>query len=112
MCLYHCFGNGQADPISAILRIPGLVSTIKTVKRVRQLFLRDGRQGHIGHREPQVPPLPVHSQIAREIDYFRSCYQDLRPAVYLSYEREAYYALDGSDFRVTFDGNIFYRQDR
>lgn len=56
-------------------------------------------------------PLPVHSQIAREIDYFRSYYQDLRPAVFLSYEREAYYALDGSDFRVTFDENIFYRQE-
>lgn len=26
-----------------------------------------------------------------------------------SYEREAYYALDGSDFRVTFDENILYR---
>ena len=27
-----------------------------------------------------------------------------------SYEREAYYALDGSDFRVTFDENILYRR--
>jgi SPX domain protein involved in polyphosphate accumulation len=54
-------------------------------------------------------PLPVHTQIAREIDYFRTYYEDLRPAVFLAYDREAFYALDGSDFRVTFDENILYR---
>ena len=54
-------------------------------------------------------PLPVESQIAKEIEYFREFYQDLKPKVFLSYEREAYYALDGSDFRVTFDENILYR---
>lgn len=53
--------------------------------------------------------LPVHSQIADEIEYFRSYYEDLHPAVFLSYEREAFYALDGSDFRITFDENILYR---
>lgn len=56
-------------------------------------------------------PLPGSGQIAREIDYFCEFYQDLRPAVFLSYEREAYFALDGSDFRVTFDENILYRRD-
>ena len=53
-------------------------------------------------------PLPVESQIVKEIEYFREFYQDLKPKVFLSYEREAYYALDGSDFRVTFDENIRY----
>ena len=55
--------------------------------------------------------LPADSQISREIDYFCSYYQNLKPAVFLSYEREAYYALDGSDFRVTFDENVLYRQE-
>ena len=55
-------------------------------------------------------PLPVRSQIGREIQYFREYYENLRPSVFLSYEREAYYALDGSDFRVTFDENILYRR--
>lgn len=54
-------------------------------------------------------PLPVYSQIAEEIEYFRSYYESLRPTVFLSYEREAFYALDDSDFRVTFDENILYR---
>ena len=31
--------------------------------------------------------------------------------MFLSYEREAFYSTDGSDFRVTFDENILYRDD-
>lgn len=50
------------------------------------------------------------SQIAREIDYFIHFYKTLHPTVFLSYEREAYYANDGSDFRVTFDDHILCRQ--
>ncbi len=54
---------------------------------------------------------PSNSQIAREIDYFADYYKTLHPTVFLSYEREAYYAEDGSDFRVTFDDNILCRKD-
>lgn len=54
--------------------------------------------------------LPAHSQIASEIGYFCEYYGGLHPAVFLSYDREAYYALDGSDFRVTFDENILHRE--
>ncbi len=53
--------------------------------------------------------LPVNSQIGDEIEYFRDFYETLKPAVFLSYERDAYFSLDGSDFRVTFDSNILYR---
>ena len=56
-------------------------------------------------------PLPVKSQIGDEIEYFREYYGHLRPSVFLSYEREAYYMKDGSDFRVTFDENILYRRE-
>ena len=52
-----------------------------------------------------------HSQIANEIDYFLDYYKTLHPAVFLSYEREAFFASDGSDFRVTFDDNILCRQE-
>lgn len=48
-------------------------------------------------------------QIAEEIHYFRDFYGKLKPAVFLSYEREAFYSLDGSEFRVTFDENILAR---
>lgn len=56
-------------------------------------------------------PLPVCSQIGDEIQYFREYYKNLQPFVFLSYEREAFYSLDGSDFRVTFDENILYRRN-
>ena len=54
-------------------------------------------------------PLPLQSQIADEIEYFRSYYSPLRPTAFLSYEREAFRMTDGSDFRVTFDENILCR---
>jgi hypothetical protein len=52
---------------------------------------------------------PCDTQISREIDYFMSFYGNLRPAMFLSYEREAFYERDGGDFRVTFDDNILCR---
>lgn len=54
---------------------------------------------------------PVESQISREIDYFIDFYGGLRPSVFLSYEREAYFERNGGDFRVTFDDNILARRD-
>ena len=50
------------------------------------------------------------SQIGREIAYALAFYRELEPAVFLSYEREAFFQRDGGDFRVTFDENIRYRQ--
>ena len=52
-----------------------------------------------------------HGQISKEIDYFLSYYETLRPTVFLSYEREAYYCKEGGDFRVTFDDNILCRRE-
>ena len=51
------------------------------------------------------------TQIASEIEYFLDYYKTLRPVIFLSYEREAYYCKDGSDFRVTFDDNILCRRE-
>ncbi len=53
---------------------------------------------------------PKKTQIGAEIDYFFKFYQTLKPRVFLSYERDAFYSLDGSDFRVTFDENILARE--
>ena len=58
-----------------------------------------------------VKGLQENSQIKQEIDYFLKYYGTLQPAVFLTYDREAYYELNGGDFRVTFDENILYRQD-
>ena len=53
----------------------------------------------------------METQIASEIDYFIDYYESLHPTVFLTYEREAYYSKDGSDFRVTFDDHILCRQE-
>lgn len=50
-----------------------------------------------------------HSQIRRELDYAMLMYQGIRPAVYLSYEREAFYGRDDHELRITFDQNILWR---
>lgn len=52
-----------------------------------------------------------NTQIADEINYVLDYYQTLHPVVFLSYEREAFYAKDGSDFRITFDENILCRRE-
>jgi hypothetical protein len=54
---------------------------------------------------------PPAGQIGAEIEYFRNFYTGLRPSVFLSYEREAFYCKDGGDFRVTFDDTILCRQE-
>lgn len=51
------------------------------------------------------------TQISEEVDYFLKYYETLQPAVFLSYEREAYYAKNDSEFRVTFDDTILFRQE-
>lgn len=59
-----------------------------------------------GKRTPQE-----QNQVTAEIDYFIQFYEGLRPKVFLSYEREAYDMRDGSEFRVTFDENILWREE-
>lgn len=51
------------------------------------------------------------SQIAREIRYFRSFYRELEPAMYLRYDRTAYYSRESTDLRVTFDRRIAWRRE-
>ena len=51
----------------------------------------------------------TQDQITKEILYFIRRYDRLEPAVFLSYDREAFYAEDDGEFRVTFDRNILWR---
>ena len=51
------------------------------------------------------------SQIKNEIDYFLDYYQDIRPSVLITYDREAFYEVGNRDFRVTFDENILWRKE-
>lgn len=53
--------------------------------------------------------LATDRQIFREIHYSHTHYMDLKPRILLSYERDAFYAKDDPEFRVTFDQNILWR---
>lgn len=55
--------------------------------------------------------LTENSQIAKEINYFLDFYVDIFPAVYLCYDRTAYFGADDSDLRITFDRNIRWRTE-
>ena len=49
-----------------------------------------------------------NAQIENELYYYFNFY-NLKPAMYVSYEREAFYQKDNMDFRATFDSNIIAR---
>ena len=49
------------------------------------------------------------SQVINEIKYVLDFYDDLHPMIFLSYERESYVGLEDSNFRITFDKNIIWR---
>ncbi len=56
-------------------------------------------------------PFREQNQITNEIDYACEFYGELQPAVFLSYEREAFYGKDDRELRITFDENILWRKE-
>lgn len=55
---------------------------------------------------------PHDSQIMRELDYSMRFWGLPKPALIVSYEREAYFADGLPDLRLTFDASVRYRADR
>ncbi len=51
----------------------------------------------------------IDSQIGREISYFTKLYAGIKPQMFISYRREAFYGIHDKDFRVTFDSSIKWR---
>ena len=51
------------------------------------------------------------SQVAREIEAFLHTYENLRPAVMISYDRIAMQGIDDPELRITFDSNIQWDTD-
>lgn len=54
---------------------------------------------------------PKESQISHEIDWFLNYYEGIEPRMRISYDREAYFDINDSEFRITFDRNILWRCD-
>ncbi len=51
----------------------------------------------------------VDKQILDEISYLFKLYEGLQPKMFISYDREPFFATDESGIRITFDKNILYR---
>lgn len=94
----------QASPESTVFA--ELKKKYKSVVYKRRLALPEAAARALLAGEVSGVP---DSQIHREIDYFLSYYQTLRPVLYLSYQREAY-CQKGGDLRVTFDEQILCRR--
>ena len=59
-----------------------------------------------------LPAAPTDQQIALEIEAFKEFYgPTLQPAMLLTYEREAFFPVDGVDFRLTLDENLLWRTE-
>jgi len=52
----------------------------------------------------------MNAQVTKELAYFINSYPGLAPALYLSYERQAFFAKDDPEIRITFDRNITTRR--
>ena len=84
-------------------KVRGIVSKRRIVltKRQAEEFLKDGIK-------PELKDVQA-MQVLREIEYMKKIY-DLRPAVYISYDRIALYANDDDGIRITFDQNVLTRR--
>lgn len=94
---------GTAEPDSQVFI--ELKKKYKSVVYKRRIGITEQEAMRCLRGEAQL----VDTQIGRELDYFLHQYQYPEPAVFLSYEREAFYAKDDREFRVTFDENILWR---
>lgn len=52
-----------------------------------------------------------HTQIERELDVTCRRYGGLVPSFFVAYDREAFYATDDHEFRMTFDRRVRYRTE-
>lgn len=50
-------------------------------------------------------------QIENEIDYFIDMYEGISPAMYIAYDRQAFYVREDPELRITFDDNVMWRDE-
>lgn len=88
---YASAGEGDTVFLELKKKCDGIV-----YKRRCALPMREAHGLLMGSRAPQ-------NQIEREIAFSASRYEGLAPAMYVAYDREAYYASDDHEFRMTYD---------
>ena len=97
---------GQATPeTNAFIELKKKYKKVVYKRRISASY-EDAMQ-YLCQRADVIP----HSQICSELDYALSLYQEIQPAMYLSYEREAFYGKDDHELRITFDQHILWRTE-
>lgn len=79
-------------------------------KRRTSILLEDAYK-YLETRQKPMAKNNMNAQILNEIDYFINRYPELKPALYLSYDRNAMFGIDDRNFRITFDTNIRTRRN-
>lgn len=79
-------------------------------KRRTSIRLEDAYHYIETKKKPEVKE-GMNGQILDEIDYLVHRYPELKPAVYLSYDRKALFGIEDHEFRITFDTNIRSRRE-
>ena len=95
----RCYGVPENDQSPAFVELKKKYKGI-VYKRREEMALGDA-VWYLESGEYDGP----HSQILREIDYFRAFYNPV-PQIFIAYDRIAMYKTDDCDFRVTIDENI------
>ena len=93
---------GEHDPVFMELK----KKYLSVVYKRRISIPQDQAMACIDGRRPWQ-----NSQIGRELAYTMDFYQALRPAVFLSYERDSFRGVEDEELRITFDSEIRYRQE-
>lgn len=101
----RCYGRSVGDDDKVFIEIKKKFGGIVFKRRISVKYIQAREYLFEGG------PCPQDSQIAREIDWFVSFYKP-RPATLVCYDRLAYYGLEDSELRVTFDLNVRCRADR
>ncbi|MDR3209034.1 MAG: polyphosphate polymerase domain-containing protein [Oscillospiraceae bacterium] len=100
---YGAPGGASQVYVEIKKKVSGLVNKRRSALMPREAyaFLRDGT--------PPAPQPYMNVQVLREVAYMLERYT-LEPALYLAYDRRAYFGIGQHDLRVSFDANIRSRR--
>lgn len=98
----RCYGRASDDS-AVFVELKKKYQEVVYKRRV-SMPLTQAQEYLAGDIRPQK-----QNQIVSEIDYVLSRYEGISPAVYIAYDRTAYFGKEDAGFRVTFDENILWR---
>lgn len=95
----RCYGNSSTEAFLEMKK------KYKGIVYKRRLTLSQQQAQAFMAGQGTIPD----TQIGRELTYFRDFYRDLRPQVFLSYERDSWFGVEDPGLRITMDEQIRYR---